>query len=54
MDDQNGFAPRPMVQGKWNCSECGAEITELPFEPDGDRPIFCRDCHRQRKSSRPS
>lgn len=44
---------RQMYQGNWTCSQCGAEITELPFEPDGERPLFCRDCHRQRKQNRP-
>ncbi|MFA5022059.1 MAG: CxxC-x17-CxxC domain-containing protein [Patescibacteria group bacterium] len=53
MDRQSSFGPRQMYQGNWTCSQCGAAITELPFEPDGTRPIFCRDCHRQRKSDRP-
>ncbi len=53
MDDQKGgFGDRKMYQGQWTCSECGAEITELPFQPDGDRPIFCRDCHRKRRQDR--
>ena len=42
-----GFAPRQMVQGNWKCSTCGAEITELPFEPAPDRPIYCRDCWKK-------
>lgn len=46
-------APRPMVQGNWTCSQCGAAITELPFEPDGERPVFCRDCHRQKAPRTP-
>ena len=30
------------------CAECGKE-TEVPFEPRGDRPVYCRDCfNRQR------
>lgn len=41
---------RPMVQGSWTCSGCGKEITQLPFEPKGDRPIQCNDCFR---TSRP-
>ncbi|MFA6322125.1 MAG: CxxC-x17-CxxC domain-containing protein [Candidatus Buchananbacteria bacterium] len=53
MNNGNDFGQRPMVKGNWTCSECGASITELPFEPDGDRPIFCRDCHRKRKQNRP-
>lgn len=46
--------PRQMVQGNWTCSECGKEITELPFMPSGDRPINCRDCHAKQRASRPS
>jgi len=53
MDNQNSFGQRQMHKGSWNCSECGAEITELPFEPDGERPLYCRDCHRQRRQDRP-
>lgn len=41
---------RPMVSGSWACSKCGKEITQLPFEPKGDRPITCNDCF---KASRP-
>lgn len=52
MDNQSQFGQRQMYQGNWQCSQCGAAITELPFEPDGTRPIFCRDCHRQKKQSR--
>lgn len=51
MNDQQNFAPRPMIQGNWQCSECGAQITELPFEPSGDRPLYCRDCHRKRRQN---
>lgn len=53
MDNQNYSGQRQMVKGNWTCSQCGAEITELPFEPDGTRPIFCRDCHRQKMQDRP-
>ena len=31
--ERRDFAPREMVKGNWNCSECQVEITELPFEP---------------------
>jgi len=51
-DQGNSFGQRKMYQGKWTCSGCGVEITELPFEPDGQRPIFCRDCYRQRPNNR--
>ncbi len=26
------------------CADCGVE-TEVPFEPRGDRPVYCRDCY---------
>ncbi|MBU0613446.1 hypothetical protein KKB10_05560 [Patescibacteria group bacterium] len=53
MDDQQDFGQRKTYQGQWECSECGAEITELPFEPDGDRPLFCRSCHQKRRNNQP-
>jgi CxxC-x17-CxxC domain-containing protein len=39
--------PRKMYTTK--CSECGQE-TEVPFEPDPDRPVYCRECYAKRKS----
>lgn len=45
-----GFAPRQMYQGDWTCSECGVKITELPFQPSADRPIYCKECHAKRRA----
>ena len=28
------------------CGECGKD-TEVPFEPRGDRPVYCSDCYRK-------
>jgi len=50
--DGGNFTPRPKVQGNWKCSDCGKEITELPFEPLPDRPIYCLDCYRKNKPPR--
>lgn len=36
---------------KVTCAECGKD-TEVPFEPDGKRPVYCRDCYRKRKPRR--
>jgi CxxC-x17-CxxC domain-containing protein len=33
------------------CAECGKE-TEVPFEPRGDRPVYCRDCFAKRSPAR--
>jgi len=54
MDDQQSFGQRPMVSGSWQCADCGTSITELPFEPDGSKPIYCRDCYRKNKKPRTS
>ena len=36
---------------KVTCDECGKE-TEVPFKPDGTRPVYCRDCYRKRRRKR--
>jgi CxxC-x17-CxxC domain-containing protein len=28
------------------CAQCG-KSTEVPFEPRGDKPVYCSDCYRQ-------
>lgn len=33
------------------CAECG-QNTEVPFEPRGDRPVYCRDCFSRRQPER--
>jgi CxxC-x17-CxxC domain-containing protein len=32
------------------CSHCGRETT-IPFKPTQGRPVFCRDCFKERKAS---
>jgi CxxC-x17-CxxC domain-containing protein len=51
---RGGFAPRQMIDVSSmgiKCAGCGTAITELPFQPSTDRPVYCRDCHRQRRQS---
>lgn len=50
-DSSQGFE-RKMYQGDWTCADCGAKITELPFQPSPDRPIYCRECHAKRRAQR--
>jgi CxxC-x17-CxxC domain-containing protein len=33
------------------CDECG-KATEVPFQPRGDRPVYCSDCYRKVKPNR--
>jgi CxxC-x17-CxxC domain-containing protein len=37
-------APRQMFPAK--CATCGKD-TQVPFEPRGDRPVYCSDCYRK-------
>ena len=32
------------------CAQCGKQ-TEVPFQPRGDRPVYCSDCYRSRNDS---
>jgi len=36
---------------KVTCSDCGQE-TEVPFKPDGTRPVYCRECYQKHKKPR--
>ncbi len=47
----NGYNREPREMHKVTCAECGIE-TEVPFKPDGERPVYCRDCYQKRKPSR--
>lgn len=31
------------------CAECGTE-TQVPFVPNGSRPVYCSDCYRNQRS----
>jgi CxxC-x17-CxxC domain-containing protein len=42
-------SPRQMFPAK--CAECGKD-TEVPFEPRGDKPVYCLDCYRKVKVTR--
>ncbi|UCD97255.1 MAG: DNA-directed RNA polymerase [Candidatus Bathyarchaeota archaeon] len=36
---------------KATCSDCGQEC-EVPFKPDSNRPVYCRDCWSKRRPPR--
>ncbi len=44
--DSRGNSPRQMFDAV--CDECGAKC-KLPFEPRHDRPVYCSDCHANRR-----
>ncbi|MEE8363629.1 MAG: CxxC-x17-CxxC domain-containing protein [Dehalococcoidia bacterium] len=41
-------ADRPMYPAV--CAKCGRD-TEVPFQPSGDRPVYCNECFAQQRSS---
>jgi len=49
-DEKDKFG-REMHKAK--CADCGKDC-EVPFKPDQDRPVYCRDCFRNHKPSRPN
>ena len=46
----NRRAPRQMYQVNVACATCGTQITELPFQPSGDKPVYCRSCMMARRN----
>ncbi|CAA9586986.1 MAG: hypothetical protein AVDCRST_MAG18-4026 [uncultured Thermomicrobiales bacterium] len=32
------------------CSQCGKE-TQVPFQPRGDKPVYCSDCFAEKRQS---
>jgi CxxC-x17-CxxC domain-containing protein len=33
------------------CAQCG-KATEVPFQPRGDKPVYCNDCFRQMRQTK--
>jgi len=46
-----GYSSSPRQMFPAVCAECG-QSTEVPFEPRGDRPVYCRDCFAKRSPAR--
>ncbi len=40
-------APRTMYDAV--CAGCGMD-TQVPFQPNGSKPVYCRDCFQTRSS----
>ncbi len=49
----SGFSSGPRQMYSAVCSNCGKDA-QLPFQPRGDRPVFCSDCYSTRRPERPS
>ena len=40
-----GYSDAPRQMYPATCANCGKE-TEVPFQPRGTRPVYCRDCFK--------
>ena len=47
--NSNYGSPRQMFPA--TCAECG-KSTEVPFQPRGEKPVYCSDCYRKIRPSR--
>ena len=47
-----GYSSGPRQMYPAVCSNCGKE-TEVPFQPRGDKPVYCRECFQQQRAASP-
>jgi CxxC-x17-CxxC domain-containing protein len=48
---RGGYDRAPREMHDVTCAECGQE-TQVPFKPDGTRPVYCRDCYQKKRPKR--
>ena len=44
--NNGGYSSAPRQMFTIKCSTCGKDA-QVPFEPRGDRPVYCSDCYRK-------
>jgi len=45
------FSSGPREMTDVTCSECGKQ-TQVPFKPDGTRPVYCSECFEKHRPAR--
>jgi len=45
-----GYSRQPREMFPAICATCGKETT-VPFQPSGEKPVYCRDCYQPRARS---
>jgi CxxC-x17-CxxC domain-containing protein len=48
--NSGGYNSQPREMFPVVCATCGKETT-VPFQPTGDRPVYCRECYQPRQRS---
>ncbi len=46
-----GYSRGPREMFEAVCSECGG-VARVPFQPSGDKPVYCSNCFESRRSYR--
>lgn len=46
-----GYNSGPREMTDVTCSECGKQ-TQVPFKPDGSRPVYCSECYQKHRPAR--
>ncbi|MHA1217663.1 MAG: CxxC-x17-CxxC domain-containing protein, partial [Candidatus Heimdallarchaeaceae archaeon] len=50
-EDEVEMTAPPREMHGLKCSKCGT-VTSVPFKPDSERPVYCKDCYRQQRKQR--
>jgi CxxC-x17-CxxC domain-containing protein len=50
-ENRGGYDRPPREMHKATCASCGQE-TEVPFKPDGSRPVYCKECYQKKNPRR--
>ena len=48
---RGGYDRPPREMHPITCADCGKE-DEVPFKPDGNRPVYCRECFQKHRPPR--
>ncbi|MFQ5891220.1 MAG: CxxC-x17-CxxC domain-containing protein [Candidatus Methanofastidiosia archaeon] len=48
---RGGFDRPPREMHTITCADCRKE-DQVPFKPDGTRPVYCRECFQKRRPKR--
>ena len=50
-DSRGSYARAPREMFEAQCTQCGG-IARVPFQPRGDKPVYCSACFEQQRSYR--
>lgn len=51
--ERRSFSSGPREMHSATCASCGKQC-QVPFQPTGDKPVYCSDCFQSQRSRRPS